>query len=84
MTAKNYPYPAPSAPKVPCAEGEIREARAVSPESLRAQATGVGQATGASRITGAMRAAAVVGSMPAAQRAAVPKAEGYPTGEGVF
>lgn len=85
MTAKHYPYPAPSAPKPEVSEGSIRQARAVPPESFRAQATGVGQATGASRITGAMRALAVVGSMPAAQRQAVPKSEGYPTGgEGVF
>lgn len=50
---------------------------AAPPANFRDQATGIGHTLAASRATGAVRKAAVVASMPARQRAAVPACEGY-------
>ncbi len=52
--------------------------RAVDPQTFRAAATGVGQAFSESVRTGTNRAQDVINSAPAASRAAIPEAEGYP------
>lgn len=58
--------------------------RAIDPARFRAQATGIGQTRMASEMTGAARAMEVVDHMPPHCRAAVPAAEGYPTGARAF